>query len=204
MTPTLEPQVLAELQRLEALAATRTDARAVPPATGAFLHALVLASDCRYGLELGTSYGYSGLWLGAAFKHTQGQLISVDRDIRKVAAARETFAHTGLGETVQVHAGIISEVIAGLAGPFDFVFIDADKPNSLRYLELLWAKLAQRAVIVTDNVTSHATELAEFVRYLRGHSQLYSTLVPVGSGLELTIKLDLAPPLALGGADWII
>lgn len=204
MTPTLEPQVLAELQRLEARAATRADALAIPPVSGTLLHALVLASDCRYGLELGTSYGYSGLWLGAAFKHTQGQLVTVDRDGRKVAAAREAFERAGLGQTVQVREGIISEVIAGLSGPFDFVFIDADKPNCLRYLELLWPKLAQRAILVTDNVTSHATELAEFVRYLRGHSQLCSTLIPIGSGLELTIKLDLAPPLALAGADWVI
>ena len=196
-----------EIERIGQIAAERDDAWAVPRVSAEFLHSLVLAGGFRRGLEIGTSYGFSGLWLGAALQRNGGALFTIDNDAAKVAFAREAFGRAGLADTVHAVLGAAEEVLPETDGPFDFVFLDAEKKSTRRYFDLIWPLLAHRATIVTDNVTSHAEELAEFVAYLRQHPQLCSTLVPLGSGLQLTIKLDAygAPATAtLDGADWVI
>lgn len=185
--------------------ADRDDALNVPRETAEFLHALVLAGGFRRGLEIGTSYGYSGLWIGAALRHNGGVLTTVDNNPRKAAAAREVFARTGLSDVIAVLEGDAIDALRQVDGPLDFVFLDADKESCQRYVESLWPKLAHCATLVTDNVTSHADRLAGFVEYLRGHPQLASTLVGIGSGLELTVKLDLQRQTAThDGAEWVI
>jgi len=194
-----------EIERVEKLVAGATDAWAIPRVSAEFLHVLVLAGGHRRGLEIGTSYGYSGLWLGAALMHNGGALTTIDRNSGKVKAARETFSSAGLAETIDVLGGKAGDVLESIEGPFDFVFIDADKENCRRYFDLVWPQLGHRATIITDNVTTHAHELAEFLAHLRGHPQLCSTLVPIGSGLEVTVKLDpFAPTTSIDGADWVI
>lgn len=183
----------------------RDDARSLPQVSAEFLHGLVLSGGFRRGVEVGTSYGYSGLWIGAAFQQNNGTLVTVEREPAKVQHARATFARAGLDDTVSVLAGDATTLLGELDGPFDFVFLDTNKDITLRCYELLWPKLAHRATIVTDNATSHAEELAEFLAAVREGAHLCSTLVPVGSGIELTIKLDPSlSSVSLDGADWVI
>jgi len=202
---TLSPAIAAEIERVGRLVAERDDAWAIPRVSAEFLHALVLSSAFRRGLEIGTSYGYSGLWLGAALQHNGGVLLTIDNNPAKIAFARDAFRRAGLGSTLEVIEGRGDDLPAVAEGPFDFVFIDADKPLSVRYLEAVWPRLAHRATIVADNVTSHADEMQPYVDYVRRHPQLCSVLVPIGSGLEVSIKLDPHHATAtLDGADWVI
>lgn len=204
-TPAIEPAARREIERVEQLVAERDDALAIPRVSAEFLHALVLAGGFRRGLELGTSYGYSGLWLGAALRRTGGVLSTIDLNPEKVAHARAAFDAAGLGDVVLTNVGRIDDLLPRLDGPFDFVFVDADKESSLRYFELLWPQLARHATLVTDNVTSHADALGAYITRLRAHPQLASVLVPIGSGLELSVKMPATGGTAsIDGAEWVI
>lgn len=71
----------------------------------------------------------------------------------------------------------------------DVIFIDADKPSTRTYFDLLWPKLRVGGSVLTDNVISHRDQMADFVRYVRARSDAYSTLIPTHSGVEWTLKL---------------
>jgi len=176
-----------QLERVERWIADHDDALAVPRESGEFLHALVLSGGFHRGLEIGTSYGYSGLWLGSAFQHNGGTLVTIDREPRKTGFARQAFRDAGLANVIRVEEGVAADVLGALRGPFDFVFVDADKENSLRYFELFWPLLEPRATIVTDNIVSHEEALAAYVNHLRSRADLCSVLVRIGSGLEVTV-----------------
>ncbi len=196
--------VRAELDRVGQWVRARGDAGAIPPESGRFLHALVLAGGYRRGIEIGTSYGFSSLWIGAALAHNGGVLTTIDIDPTKLAFAREVFARAGLSSSIDPMVGDAQSALAEAHGPFDFVFIDADVDRVQDYFDLLWPKLAHRATLVTDNVSSDAEALSTFVRGLRAHPELYSTLVAIGSGLEVSVKIEPRRTATLDGADWVI
>lgn len=168
--------------------ATVGDAMAVPREAGQFMHALILATGAKSGLEIGTSYGYSGLWIASALAENAGVLVTIDHEERKSEEARGYFETAGLSAHVDLRVGTALDVLEALDGPFDFVLNDADKENCQRYVELVTDKLTDRAVVVTDNITTHETQLTEFMVWIRRHDDFCSTGVPVGNGMELSIK----------------
>jgi predicted O-methyltransferase YrrM len=190
-----------EIQRVEQFVRGRADAYAIPRVSAEFLHTLILATGRRSGIELGTSYGYSGLWIGSALARHDGALLTIDRDALKVAQARQTFARAGLDQTISILHGPAASVLKKVHGPFDFVFLDADKANTVAYFEALWPQLAQNALIVTDNIVSHADELRDFATLVRRHPGLCSTLVDIGSGLEMSVRIDNAARRPNASAD---
>ena len=163
------------------------DALALPEESARFAHALVLAHGAKRCLEIGTSYGYSGLWIAAAAQVNEGRLITIDQEQRKSDVAAAYYADAGLAEVVECRTGLAADLLPTLAGPFDFVLNDADKENLAAYVEMLVGKLAPQAVILTDNITSHAEQADPFVRYIRNHPAFFSMLVPIGSGMELSV-----------------
>jgi len=177
------------IERLERFMGTVSDAYAVPREAGAFMHALVLATGAKRAVEIGTSYGYSGLWIGSALAENGGRLITIDHDPRKSEAARRAFESVGLSEYVELQTGSAAEVLEGLNGPIDFMLNDADKENCTRYVELLAGKLNDRAVVLTDNTLTHPEQLADYLAWIRRHSDFCSAHVPVGNGMEMSIKL---------------
>lgn len=183
----MDERVRRTLDEVNALVRSRDDAWAVPPEGGAFLHSLALARSAQSAIELGTSYGYSTLWIAAALRRTGGRLITIDREPRKADLTRDHLRSAGLDDRVECRTGLIAEQIDGLAGPFDFVFIDADKPASADYLRRLRRKLSTGAVIVTDNLTQPKHDWAEFHAMIEADAGLFSLLVPVGNGMELTV-----------------
>ncbi|HEU0132053.1 MAG TPA: O-methyltransferase [Mycobacteriales bacterium] len=145
-----------------ALAAS--EAAGLPPISvsavqGKLLHLLVRATGARRVLEVGTLGGYSAVWLASALPDG-GELVTLERDPRHAAVATESLAAAGLADRARVVVGPALDSLPGLAGPFDLVFIDADKTGNAAYLD--WAARLGRpgTVVVLDNVVRQGAILA--------------------------------------------
>lgn len=160
----------------------------ITPDTGRLLWILVRASRATRLLEVGTSNGYSTIWLADAARATGGRVITLERDGDKVALARENLARAGLADWVDIREAPAADTLPRLPGPFDFVFLDADRPSSLTYLELVVPRLVPGGLLVADNVVSHAGELEAFLARVRTHPELSTVTVPVGKGEAVAIK----------------
>jgi predicted O-methyltransferase YrrM len=140
---------------LAASAAAGLPAINVSPVQGKLLHLLARAIGARNVLEIGTLGGYSTIWLARALPDG-GRLISLEADARHAEVARANIARAGLQAVVEVRLGMALDTLPELAAegrePFDFVFIDADKPNNAAYFD--WALKLSRpgSIIVVDNV----------------------------------------------------
>src|SRR5215212_1189155 len=156
--------------------------------TGRLLRILVRATRARRILEVGTSNGYSTLWLAWAASETAGHVTTLERAADKAALARANFERAGLAPWIIVREGIALEILASLDGPFGLIFLDADRANYLAYADALLPLLKVGGLLVTDNVVSHADEVAAFLARIHGDPTLDSVTVPVGNGEELTYK----------------
>ena len=161
----------------------------ITPDTGRLLWILVRATGATRILEVGTSNAYSTTWLAAAAEATGGRVVTLELSPDKVRLARENLARAGLAHRVEVVQGRAAETLAGLAGPFDFVFLDADRASYLTYLELALPKLVPGGLLVADNVISHAHELADYLGRVKSHPAVFSVTVPIGKGEEISLKL---------------
>jgi predicted O-methyltransferase YrrM len=160
----------------------------ITPDVGRFLSILIRVLGAREILELGTSNGYSTIWLAWAASATGGRVTTVDQAPHKVAMARENLARAGLAGRVTIREERILDVLPSVAGPVDFILLDADRPSYLAYLDPLLRLLRPGGLLATDNVVSHASEVTAFVARLRENPALQSVTLPVGSGVELTYK----------------
>lgn len=181
---------LAEFGRLNDARETERERRMlnITPDTGRFLAVLVRATRARRILEVGTSNGYSTIWLAWGARDSGGHVTTVERAPDKVALARANVARAGLADRVTVREGAALDVLAGLRGPFDLIFLDADRPSYVAYADALLPLLQPGGLLVTDNVVSHAHELGDFLSRLRRDPTLDTVTVPIGNGEELTYK----------------
>ncbi len=120
------------------------------PVEGRFLELLVHASGARRILEIGTYSGFSALSMGAALP-ADGSIDTCDVEPRHAQVAQRYFDESPYRDRIRFHLGPALETIARLDGPFDLVFVDADKPNYVNYYEAVVPKLADRGLIVADN-----------------------------------------------------
>ena len=187
----MDEKTLIVLQRLEKFGKTHEDYRNVPPETGQFLHLLALAMRAKRILEVGTSNGYSTIWLADALRTTGGKLITYEIVPKKVKMAREAFQDSRVDGYITLRQESALSALPKLPGPFDLAFLDAAKEEHLQYFQLVFPKMRPGGVIVSDNAISHQRELQHFLSYVRknGWGIWETSLVPIGSGLEVTLKL---------------
>jgi predicted O-methyltransferase YrrM len=187
-------EVLARLEaedareRAEGLSA-RERSRAIKSATGRLLYALCAGQTNCEVLEIGGSRGYSTIWLGAAVRLLGGHVTSLELDPQAVERATRNVAAAGLADWVEIVTGDARETIPSLDGPFDVVFLDAEKEAYERLFELVREKLEPGSLVVADNVLSHADTLAAYSRARQADPSLLSVTLPLDSGLELTTVL---------------
>ena len=156
---------------------------------GRLMNMLVKTSGARVLVEVGTSHGYSAMWLGDAARATGGRLYSYDLHADKQAYAREALGRAGVADRVELVNGNAHEKLKELAEPVEFALIDHWKTFYLECYEVLLPKLAPGAIVVADNVT--------FPEDTEGHVQAYrdavaatpgmtTFMLPIGNGIELS------------------
>jgi len=116
-------------------------------------------------------------------------VVTLEADSGKVALARENIGRAGLLDHVDIREGRAADTLARLPGPFDLVFLDADRASYATYLDLALPKLVPGGLLVADNVVSHAAELEDYIGRVKSHPELFSVTVPVGNGEEISYKL---------------
>jgi len=151
ITDNLVPSDPALDAALEASAAAGLPRIQVSPAQGKFLHLLARGMGAHRLLEIGTLGGYSTIWLARALP-PGGRLITLEVDPRHAEVARANIARAGFADVVELRLGRALDTLPELAGPFNFIFIDADKPSNAAYFT--WALKLSRpgSLIVIDNV----------------------------------------------------
>jgi predicted O-methyltransferase YrrM len=149
---------------IEASVAAGLPSIQVSASQGKLLQLLALAQTPRRILEIGTLGGYNALWLVRALP-PDGRLVTLEVEPRHATVARENFARAGVAEQIDLHVGPALETLARFrtqtAAPFDFVFIDADKPNNLNYVRDALSLSRPGTLIVVDNVVRSGTIVAE-------------------------------------------
>ena len=161
--------------------------RNVEPESAALLAVLIRATDARRLLEIGTSNGYSTIWLADAADATGGRVVSVEVDAARTALARENLQRARL--TADLRTEDAATTLAQAAdGSFDFVFLDAERSAYVSYWPALVRTLAPAGLLVVDNVLSHEDQLVEFSALVDADSRVTTTVVPIGAGLRLAVR----------------
>jgi predicted O-methyltransferase YrrM len=162
---------------------------------GWFLHSLILAKRPARVLELGTSYGYSTLFLADAVTQVGGTLISMELADYKQVAARAMIEKAGLAAVVDFRLGDAVALINADTGSFDLVLLDIWKDMYVRCLRAFYPKLADEGIVAADNMIEPAVAREDVRKYRSAVASLpdmQTTLLPIGSGIELSAKWSSA------------
>ncbi len=158
---------------------------------GAFLHALILARKPTRILELGTSYGYSTLILADAARAVGATLITMELADYKQDYARTQLAKAGVADVVDFRCGDAVAMIKADSGHFDFILLDIWKELYTPCFDAFYGKLSDEAIIASDNMITPEMARADVRVYreaVRAKADLQTVLLPIGQGIELTVK----------------
>jgi predicted O-methyltransferase YrrM len=165
--------------------------KSLHPASARLIYNAALATRAKRILEVGTSAGYSTLWLGRAALENAGMLLSLEVKPDFAEMARENVESAGLGEYVSIETcdavGFLPSVCD--KANFDFVFLDAEKTEYMSYFNLIWPHVETRGSVFADNVISHSEALAGYVKHVRDLTDAVTDTIKIGNGLEWTVKI---------------
>ncbi|MCA9798058.1 MAG: class I SAM-dependent methyltransferase [Cyanobacteria bacterium HKST-UBA04] len=166
--PTVQPldRVFAVLDTLQADRDHLDRNWSIGEQAGRLLYLLTQISGAKNVLEVGTSIGYSGLWLAAGLLQTNGRLHTLDASAQRQAEALQHFEQAGIGHLVTCHCGDALALIEQLktqGQAFDLVFIDAAKKEYWAYIQALLPAIPAGGLIVADNTYSHSDQLGDFL-----------------------------------------
>jgi caffeoyl-CoA O-methyltransferase len=176
----------------------------VPEVDGKALYDIVIQHGYKNALEIGTSTGYSGLWISWALSKTGGKLITIDIDPDRHKEAVANFREAGLAKYVDARLGDAHELVPALAGPFDFVFCDADKEWYSNYLKAVLSKITAGGCFAAHNVSDFSSmggrggfrrgfgsgPTGDFLEYAKSLSTFDTKVlsIPGSSGLSVSYK----------------
>ncbi|MCH8003044.1 MAG: O-methyltransferase [Nanoarchaeota archaeon] len=185
----MNPSIQKLLNELEEFGQKNRGYFNIPASTGKFFYNLVLISKAKNILEIGTSNGYSTIWLSEAIKQNNGKITTMEISDFKIKIAKENFKRANLNKTIKIIHGDALKEIPKLKEKFDFMFIDAIKKDYINYLKLAEKNLKKGSIIVADNAIMFKDKMQDYLNYVENNKNYSSVLVPIGSGVEFSIKV---------------
>jgi predicted O-methyltransferase YrrM len=177
------------LERLAWMPRNQTGMMNVDANEGAFLRDQVVKLNAQRVLEVGTSNGYSTIWLAMGARRTGGHVTTLEINDTRAQLARENFRVAGVEKFITLVHGDALKEIPGLQGPFEVVFIDAWKQDYVKYLEMTLPMVPPGGVIVAHNTRNLRDALADFIQAVRTHPQLETQFLDVGpGGFSVSVK----------------
>jgi len=160
----------------------------VPCRDGRFLYDLILQKGYKRGLEIGSFTGYSALWMGWAFEKTGGKLITIEIDSGPGEKARQNVMSAGLDGVVDARIADAFQEIPQIKGEFDFVFIDAWKPDYVKFLGLLRDRVVTGGAIIGHNVTNYARDMQDYLAAIQKDPGLETKFAELSAeGMSISI-----------------
>lgn len=157
--------------------------------TGEFLSILIKSNKAKSVLEVGTSNGYSTIWLAQNFLDSEGHVTTLEFDDNKVTMALDNFRRAELESIISLHHGDAGEFIKNQEDQiFDFIFLDSDRKQYLNWWEDLNRILKPNSLMIVDNVNSHRQEVDEFIEIVKNSEVHDSLIVDVGKGQLMIYK----------------
>lgn len=159
--------------------------------TAEFISMLIKISGVKNVLEIGTSNGYSTLWIADALKESgcNGHLTTIEFYEKRQCIARENIEEAGLSDFVTFKQGKALDIIKNLDFVPDMIFIDANKSEYIQYFDTFKDKLPKGAIILADNVVSHAAKVADFLDEINNDKRYQSQVLDLPAGLLMALKL---------------
>lgn len=152
----------------------------VPPDHGRFLWTIAESTNAKRVLEIGTSNGYSTIWLARAMRVTSGRIITLEIDEQRHKEATENFKKAGVDRLIEARLGDALKTIPELEGDFDLVFIDAWKPDYIKYYDMVMPKLKPGGMILAHNTVRSAGPMKDFLEAIQKDQRLITTIVQIG------------------------
>ncbi len=177
-----QEELLSELEK------TQKNFWNIDRASANFLNMLIKLYGAKNGLEIGTSNGYSGCWLAKALKENGGRLTTIEYYEKRIVLAKENFKKCEVDDVITIRQGSAIDVLSTLDETFDFVFIDANKREYIRYFELVSPHLKKGSIIAADNVLSHAEKVETYVNAIKSDKNFQTELIPFPAGLLISYK----------------
>ena len=171
---------------------TQKDFWNVSRATGNFLNMLIKMRNVKSALEIGTSNGYSGLWLLDGLKQTKGHLTTIEYYDKRQSIARTNFDKCGFIGMYTPLIGSACDVLESFSSDkmFDFVFIDANKREYIKNFELIKPHLLPNAIICADNVNSHREKVQTYLDAIIADNDFQTEILDLPAGLAISYKLN--------------
>jgi predicted O-methyltransferase YrrM len=164
----------------------------VPEEDGKILYEIIVQNKYKRALEVGTSTGHSGIWIAWALSKTGGKLITVEIDEERRKQALANFKEAGLSDTIDSRLGDAHKLVNELPGPFDFVFIDADKDWYTNYAKALIPKLEPGGCMTAHNVEEGRFGMRgtrEYYEYMKNLPEFETSLHPKSiAGVAISYK----------------
>lgn len=181
-----ERKILAVLDDMDQT--QRRGSMSVPVNDGRLLRIFAESTGAKHVVELGTSIGYSGLWLCLGMEQTGGKLTTFEIDEVRAATARANFKRAEVEDRVKLILGDAHEKVSAVEGPVDIVFLDADKEGYLDYLEKLLPKLRPGGLVLAHNMSQRQAD-PRYVKAITTNPELETLFVSAGdSGISITMK----------------
>jgi len=175
------------IEILKNLEKTKEKYWCVSKEVGAFLNQLIKNSKFKKIFEIGTSIGYSGIWLADALTSNKGTLYTIESHKERFELARENFKKSGLKNIKQIF-GHAPEKIPATLKNLDMVFLDATKYEHISYFEKIENKIKKGGLIITDNINSHHKDLAPFISYLQAQKNWSTIILDIDKGISISQK----------------